>query len=172
MVFVTTCWLSGWNKSVKSFLQPRSIVQPKNLCALFHVSILSQGKIKERWLTLAMEEYMLRLRPHVTIELLWSRDDEHLLQLVSRRTGCLYCLDPAGTTVNSDEFKKLLYRSFERGKVNFVIGGPEGLPKELKSKGQLLSLSQLTFTHQMTRLILVEQIYRATQIHKGTAYHK
>ncbi|GJD08768.1 Acetylornithine aminotransferase [Galdieria sulphuraria] len=76
------------------------------------------------------------------------------------------------TFYNSKRFKKLLYDSFEKGKVNFVIGGSLGLPETLKRRGKLISLSSLTFTHQMTRLILVEQIYRATQIHKGTAYHK
>ncbi|GJQ08722.1 hypothetical protein GpartN1_g513.t1 [Galdieria partita] len=121
---------------------------------------------------MAMEEYLLRLRPFITVDLLWTRDTQHLLQLVFKQPGCLYCLDSSGTLINSIEFKKLLYQSFEKGKVNFVIGGPEGLPEALKCKGKLLSLSPLTFTHQMTRLILVEQIYRAAQIHKGTAYHK
>ncbi|EME26055.1 uncharacterized protein Gasu_63000 [Galdieria sulphuraria] len=119
-----------------------------------------------------MEEYILRLRPFITVDLLWTRDNQHLSQLVSRQKGCLYCLDSSGSVINSIEFKKLLYDSFEKGKVNFVIGGSLGLPETLKRRGKLISLSSLTFTHQMTRLILVEQIYRATQIHKGTAYHK
>lgn len=54
----------------------------------------------------------------------------------------------------------------------FVIGGAEGLPSALKEKKELWSLSKLTFTHQWARVLLTEQIYRATEIKKGSGYHK
>ena len=72
--------------------------------------------------------------------------------------------------MTSEAFADWLYSKAPR---HFIIGGPEGLPSEIISKADtLLSFSPMTFTHQITRLILLEQLYRATQIHKGTAYHK
>ena len=57
--------------------------------------------------------------------------------------------------------------------MSFFIGGAEGLPPELKAdRKRLLSLGSLTLTHQMARLILVEQVYRATEIRRGSGYHK
>ena len=57
--------------------------------------------------------------------------------------------------------------------MTFVIGGAEGIPPALKAKAKaLISLSRMTFTHQITRLILVEQVYRALEIERGSAYHK
>jgi 23S rRNA (pseudouridine1915-N3)-methyltransferase len=59
------------------------------------------------------------------------------------------------------------------GKIALVIGGSDGLTPWMKQKAKwLISFSKLTFTHQITRLILLEQIYRALQIHKNTPYHK
>jgi 23S rRNA (pseudouridine1915-N3)-methyltransferase len=85
----------------------------------------------------------------------------------------LIALDPQGKTYSSELFSSLLFDEIEKGgsEVAFAIGAAEGLPKELKTQ-QLLSLSLLTFTHQMVRLILVEQIYRAFEIRKGSGYHK
>ena len=62
----------------------------------------------------------------------------------------------------------------ERGgsRLSFIIGGAEGLPAEVRADATLVSLSRLTFTHQMARLVLAEQIYRATEIRKGSGYHK
>jgi len=58
-------------------------------------------------------------------------------------------------------------------RIAFAIGGAEGLPPQIiKQAAYILSLSPLTFTHQITRLILIEQIYRALEIEKGSQYHK
>ena len=103
-------------------------------------------------------------------------------------------LDPRGKMPTSEDFAQDLYDWLEEGgsRLVFCIGGAEGLPPELKSgyvqvpsgssKGKskstkqvqlpLLSLSKLTFTHQFARLLLVEQIYRASEIRRGSNYHK
>ena len=73
-----------------------------------------------------------------------------------------------------------MYQWLDQGgsRLVFVIGGADGLPSELLTpnsaakKEQLLSLSSLTFTHQFARTLLMEQIYRATEIRKGSGYHK
>jgi 23S rRNA (pseudouridine1915-N3)-methyltransferase len=70
-----------------------------------------------------------------------------------------------------------MYQWLDRGgsRLSFIIGGAEGLPSELKSNrhcSTMISLSALTFTHQFARILLAEQIYRASEIRKGSAYHK
>jgi 23S rRNA (pseudouridine1915-N3)-methyltransferase len=67
-----------------------------------------------------------------------------------------------------------VYKSFEDGgsHVSFIIGGFAGLPDGIRSAYPLLTLSKMTWTHQMARLLLLEQIYRASEIFKGSAYHK
>jgi 23S rRNA (pseudouridine1915-N3)-methyltransferase len=57
-------------------------------------------------------------------------------------------------------------------RLQLVIGGAEGIPIQLKQNSPLISLSPLTFTHQITRLILIEQLYRAVEIQKNSKYHK
>ncbi len=104
-------------------------------------------------------------------------------------------LDPMGKMKTSEQFSEDMYDWLDRGgsRLSFVIGGAEGLPPELKydfggsggknakgggggggggSRFQLLSLSTLTFTHQFARTLLMEQIYRASEIKRGSGYHK
>ncbi len=134
--------------------------------------VISTGKTKETWLQTAINEYLKRLQSVATIEFVWAKDDAHLVQLVSRESFWL-CLDPAGACMTSPQFSTFLFTLLEREgpRLTFVIGGPNGIPAELKGHPPL-SLSSMTFTHQMTRLILVEQLYRAIEIEKGSQYHK
>ena len=87
-------------------------------------------------------------------------------------------LDPRGKSKSSEQFSEDLYEWLNEGgsRLVFVLGGADGLPPELKSQATrsflLLSLSTLTFTHQFARTVLVEQIYRASEIKKGSGYHK
>lgn len=83
-------------------------------------------------------------------------------------------LDENGKQFDSIQFSKTLYDGFEDGgaHVSFIIGGFAGLPQEIRDNFPLISLSQMTWTHQMARLLLIEQIYRAYEIRKGSNYHK
>lgn len=139
---------------------------------MLKLTILSIGKTKEKWLEEACGEYFKRLKSSVLITYLWARNDAQLIEW-AQKEGHYFCLDPAGSLLSSEEFADFLMHSWEKGgsKLAIVIGGAEGLPKELK-QGPLISLSRLTFTHQITRLVLIEQIYRALEIQKGSRYHK
>ncbi len=122
--------------------------------------------MKERWLGEALAEYEKRLTGSVSIQ--W------ILKEIPPDTPYI-CLHPEGNTFTSPEFSKFLHNEWEaRGcRLTFVIGAPEGLSqKVLQGASHLISLSKLTFTHQMTRLLFLEQVYRAVQIEKGTEYHK
>lgn len=141
---------------------------------MFRIQILSIGKTKEAWLEEGINEYLKRLMPVAQFEFLWAKNNEQLLQMAAK-ASLLICLDPAGKQMTSEQFADFFHKKLVLGgsKVAFVIGGAEGLPVELKSNtSSLISLSALTMTHQMVRLVLIEQIYRALEILKGSQYHK
>lgn len=140
---------------------------------MFQIKILSVGKTKESWLEDALQEYIKRLKPIASFEFIWAKNDSQLL-LLSQKEPLIICLDPQGQAMSSIEFAHFIQKKLIEGgsRLAFVIGGPEGLPTELKRQHTLLSFSPMTFTHQITRLILLEQIYRAFEITKGTKYHK
>lgn len=136
------------------------------------IKIFSVGKTKEAWLEEAVEEYVKRLKAVAVIEFIWTKNDEQLLQLVEKEP-LVICLDPNGGLMTSEQFAEFLFDQLQKGgsRLALVIGGAEGLPPPLK-KRVLISLSPLTLTHQVTRLVLLEQIYRSFEIAKGSKYHK
>lgn len=139
---------------------------------MLKIKIYSVGKTKESWLEDALEEYLKRLSPYMQIETLWAREDEHLIAILGSTPAI--ALDPLGKEYDSPAFSRFLFQQFEKqgSRLTFVIGGPEGLPRSLKEHAMLISLSKLTFTHQITRLVLLEQLYRAQQIQLCSPYHK
>lgn len=136
---------------------------------MIKIKIVSIGKTKESWLNEAIQEYLKRLTGTVSIEFVFWKDDAQLVSYVNEEEGVV-CLDPEGEQLDSPQFAQSLAKHGSR--ITFVIGGSDGLPASLKQKFPLISLSKLTFTHQLTRLVLVEQIYRAYEILKGSKYHK
>lgn len=137
---------------------------------MIKIRILSIGKNKESWLDTALKEYTDRLKRAVKIDWVFVETD---FELEKKIEGHTLALDPQGKLLTSEAFSSFLLKEVEKGgsRLTFIIGGAEGLPPHLK-KFPLISLSPLTFTHQMARLILIEQIYRAFEIERGSPYHK
>lgn len=138
------------------------------------VKIFTIGKAKEPWLQLALAEYEQRLKPILSVEWILAKNDPQLKQFLEKERNYL-CLDPLGKQYTSEEFSSAIISFLEKGgsRLELVIGGAEGIPSEIRERAvHTFSLSRLTFTHQMTRLILLEQLYRAFEIAKGTGYHK
>lgn len=133
------------------------------------LSLLTLGKTKEQWLEEALAEYIKRLP--CSLELKICKDRGRLVEL-ARKERRLILLDPQGEEMTSEKFSLFLMKEIELGgsRAAFVIGDADGLPPELD--GKKVSLSRLTFTHQMARLILVEQVFRAFEINRGSPYHK
>ena len=141
---------------------------------MYKIKVYSVGKTKEDWLRSALEEYERRLKASLTFEWILAKNDEQLKQFLEKEK-IFICLDPQGKLYSSEEYATFLLKALEEGssRLSFVIGGAEGIPPEIKAKAhKSLSLSRMTFTHQVTRLILVEQTYRALEIEKGSQYHK
>lgn len=139
---------------------------------MYKVRILSVGKNKESWLEEALQEYSKRLTGTMTIELTWVKNSDQLTEQALKENAV--ALDPQGQEFKSEDFAKFLDKKLVDGgsRLTFVIGDAEGLPPLLRQKLPLISLSKLTFTHQIARLILIEQIYRSLEILKGSEYHK
>ena len=136
---------------------------------MFKVKVLTIGRVKESWLESALAEYEKRLHPNVLIEWRLAKDDKQLIEWSAKES--YIALDPKGKLFDSESWSKKMMQLGARP--IFCIGGPEGLPEEILKKAQLRwSLSPLTFTHQIARLILLEQIYRAMEIERGSPYHK
>lgn len=151
------------------------------------------GKIKEQYLKLGIAEYVSRISPYCKLEIIEVNDEpvrdnpntseieivknkeaEKVLKLV-KPSDYLIGLDLNKKEMISEEFSKYLMKKLEVGgsSVSFVIGGSYGLGDKLKERcNDSISLSKMTFLHQMTRLILLEQIYRAFKINGNEVYHK
>ncbi len=156
------------------------------------IKIVSVGKIKENYLKSGISEYKTRINPYAKIEEIELKDEpvlsdspveiekakniegERILKAV-KDDSVVIGLDLNKKELDSLEFSNYLYSNLERGggSVTFVIGGSYGLSESVKERvTDSVSLSKLTYLHTMTRLILLEQIYRAFKIHNHEVYHK
>ena len=157
------------------------------------ITIFAVGKIKEKYLKDGINEYLLRLKNYVDIDIVeWAdspvkdnpsesdikkcKDEEGKRVLTKLKpSSYIIGLDLNKKEMDSIEFAKYIDKKMVEGKshINFVIGGSYGLSDELKNRlNDSFSLSKMTFLHQMTRLILLEQIYRALKINRNETYHK
>ena len=152
------------------------------------MTILSPGKVREAWIQDGITEYVKRLGRYCQVVLqqvedcpdTWPADKavaEEGRRLLSRISAkdWVVALDLRGSQPDSLELAEWLPRWFQAGgsSVVFVIGGSNGLaPAVLERAQERLCLSRMTFTHQMTRLLLLEQCYRAFRIQTGEPYHK
>ena len=143
------------------------------------IRIVGRKSGGEKWLEDSYKMYETRLRPSpLEVETVWHKNDHDLIKGVQGdvdKNNAVVLLDPSGKQKTSEEFCEDLYQWLDQGgsRMTFVIGGAEGLPGELRQGNtEMLSLSALTFTHQLARTLLIEQIYRASEIRKGSGYHK
>lgn len=143
-----------------------------------YIHIVGKRTGAEDFISDGIDEYEKRLGPIMNVETIFYKSDEDLVVGVTaaNQKYKIICLDEKGTEYTSRDFSKMLYQSFQDSgvRVGFVIGGFSGLPPILRERfnDKLISLSKMTWTHQMARLLLIEQIYRASEIAKGSKYHK
>ena len=157
------------------------------------ISVLTVGKIKEKYLRDAIAEYSKRLSRYCKLEIIEVSDEktpdnasetveeairnkegERLLKYI-RDDAFVITLEIAGEQLTSEKFAEKINTLVIWGTshIKFVIGGSIGLGKEvLKRSDYALSFSKMTFPHQLMRVILLEQIYRSYRIISGEPYHK
>jgi 23S rRNA (pseudouridine1915-N3)-methyltransferase len=147
------------------------------------------GKTKERFVQEGIGKYLRYLKPYVDIELrdlkeekirdlgeaplVRKREADKILKAVP--AGAFLCaLDERGHEFTSHEFAQFLNNQLESGvrEMAFVTGGAMGLDESITERAnKVVALSRWTFTHEMARLVLLEQLYRAFTIIKGKTYH-
>ncbi|AIF45004.1 23S rRNA (pseudouridine(1915)-N(3))-methyltransferase RlmH [Virgibacillus sp. SK37] len=157
------------------------------------ITIVSVGKLKEKYLKQGIAEYMKRLSAYATVNIMEVPDEkapENMSKAeeeeVKRKEGqrilshlnqdtFVITLEIEGKMLTSEQLAAKLdeLATYGKSKIAFVIGGSLGLSKEVTKRSDLaLSFSKMTFPHQLMRMILLEQVYRAYRINKGQPYHK
>lgn len=158
-----------------------------------HIQIAAVGKLKEKYLVLGIAEYAKRLGPYVKLTLtevaderapetmsaaeeaqVREREGERLLAQI-KPDAHVVALALDGELWSSEDLAGQLdsLATYGRSHVAFVIGGSTGLaPAVLKRAQQKLSFGRMTLPHQLMRLVLLEQVYRAVKINRGEPYHK
>ena len=136
--------------------------------------ILAIGKIRKDWIREGLNSYMQRLPGLIITDLRDSNPHKEAKSIQAQLTNDakLIVLTEEGKLLSSLSFAECL-KQFGSQRLDFVIGGANGVAPGIKNAAHLqLSLSPLTFPHEVARLLLVEQIYRASTIIKGTPYHR
>lgn len=158
-----------------------------------NILIITVGKLKEKYLKQGIEEFVKRMSGYVKLEIIEVADEkapevlslaemeqvkhkegERILSKISQDTYVI-ALAINGKMKSSEELADDLDKlaTYGKSKIAFVVGGSLGLSDAvLKRADEKLSFSKMTFPHQLMRLILVEQIYRAFRINRGEPYHK
>lgn len=139
------------------------------------------GKTKEPAITSLTEEYLKRIARYAPVEGLALRDEAALLEISGRSAGAkgaakstLVLLDSRGKEFSSEQFAKFLedYRDRNPLPLIFAVGGADGFSEAARAAAQhTLSLGKMTLAHELARVVLLEQIYRAFTILKGHPYH-
>lgn len=138
------------------------------------IDILAIGKLKSRPVQELVGDYSRRLSHYVGIEIHACRDQKQAQARIGAH-DFLVVLDERGTQLTSEGLADFIAAHQNKGtkRMAFYIGGPEGVGQEVKDRADFrLSLSQMTFPHEMIQAILLEQLYRACSILKGEPYHK
>jgi 23S rRNA (pseudouridine1915-N3)-methyltransferase len=155
---------------------------------VIRLNILAVGKLKEKYWKDALEEYVKRIRKYAAMAIAEVADEpdegcrnagrqqelegERLLKQIK---GFCVLLDLEGKSVTSEEIAAMIQNCASAGEseLTFVIGGSRGVSQAVKARAdRMVSLGSVTFPHQLMRVILAEQLYRAMSILNNTGYHK
>lgn len=159
---------------------------------MIKVTVIALGRLKEKYLSEAVKEYQKRLSRYCNLDILelepvklpenpscseiasaLDKECEMILKKVPTNSKVIsLCVEGKG--MSSPDFANVVTNSANMGKgLTFIIGSSHGLSDRIKKSSDLrLSVSEMTFPHQLFRVMLLEQIYRAFKIIEGSAYHK
>lgn len=150
------------------------------------IKVITVGSIKEKYLKDGMEEYKKRISKYTNLEIIEVKDEglveeKKALEMealkIEKHLGekdYIITMEIDGKEYTSPEFAEKIRTIFiENSNITFIIGGSYGIADSIKNKAKMhLSFSKMTFPHQLFRVILLEQIYRAYKINNNESYHK
>ena len=150
------------------------------------IKIICVGKIKEKFYKEAIEEYVKRLSKYTKLQIIEVEDvnlpnealikqkEKELIEKQISEKDYIITMEIEGNELNSIELSKKIEQLEQTNpNITFIIGGSYGLDDQIKKRSDYkLSFSKLTFPHQLFRVILLEQIYRAYKIKNNESYHK
>ncbi len=144
------------------------------------IKIVCVGKIKEKYLFDAINDYLTRLTKYHKVEIIELKDsdiqkEKEAILSVINKNDYIISMAIEGKEYSSLELHSKIENLLINGKSNitFIIGGSDGIHKEIKEiSNELMSFSKLTFPHGIFRLLLLEQLYRIFKIENGESYHK
>lgn len=141
------------------------------------IKIICIGKIKEESIKELYDELSKRIKPFCNFETIELKDkgliedtENIKIKIKDEKLKNIFIMDERGKDYTSIEFSELI-KNLEDD-ICFIIGGSDGLLKDIKEQNKTICLSKMTFTHEMARLFLVEQIYRSMMILNNRSYHK
>jgi len=145
---------------------------------MYRLTLLAVGKLKNGHLKALCDDYVSRLQRSGKVEVIEfkdSRPEEEAKRFIdamdTRPDANAWALAEEGDTMRSADLAEAI-NFHQGGELMFMIGGPYGLEKSVKKRADgLFSLSPMTFTHEMARYLLLEQLYRAVSINAGSKYH-
>ncbi|MCJ7842872.1 23S rRNA (pseudouridine(1915)-N(3))-methyltransferase RlmH [Lederbergia sp. NSJ-179] len=157
------------------------------------ITIITVGKLKEKYLKQGIQEYLKRLSTYAKVDIIEVADEkapENLseadMEMVKRKEGerilthisqdtHVITLEINGAMLTSEQLAQKMdeLATYGKSKIAFIIGGSLGLSQEVQKRSNFaLSFSKMTFPHQLMRLVLLEQVYRGFRIMRGEPYHK
>ena len=145
---------------------------------MFRYTVIAIGKMKNRPLAMLCDDFSQRLKRQGNFELIELKDGDveseglRILEALAKRSDVrIYAMAEEGTTRTSQRLSDELYALQGRHAI-FILGGAYGLSDTVKARADVLfSLSPLTFTHEIARMLVYEQLYRAVAIQTGSKYH-
>ncbi|MDD4628757.1 MAG: 23S rRNA (pseudouridine(1915)-N(3))-methyltransferase RlmH [Candidatus Peribacteraceae bacterium] len=150
------------------------------------ITLLCVGSLKTRFLAEGCAHYIERLNHAFTLEVMelsaskekdpakqCGEESRRLLAALEKKDGDVWVLDERGKSLTSRNFAGEMAKARDAGRpMIFVLGGAFGLSDEVRKRGnRILRLSDMTFPHELCRLVFLEQLYRASEIGKGSGYH-
>lgn len=139
-----------------------------------NITLLSIGKTQSSQLQALEEEYAKRIRGRFTFTRQYVKNEKELLAALNTTSARVILLDENGSVMNSREFAQYMESATQTGKdMVFVIGDAAGFPQQIRAlNADMIAISEMTFPHEVARVLLIEQLYRAQTILDGHPYHK
>lgn len=152
---------------------------------MLKINIISIGKIKEKYIYAGIKEYQKRIEKYVKLKIIElseeadnitaiQKESNRIIDEIKDKKAYNILLDIKSNTLSSEQLaSKIEKLTINYSTINFIIGGSRGVNNEVRKKcDYLLSFSNMTFPHQLFRLMLIEQIYRSICIINNIKYHK